>query len=890
MRISRRLRICAGREGGFSLGEVLIAGFILSLAVFPMVGMFDGAYLVARQATNINLSNDCLRMYSEKVITLPFYVDHKEGDLSQNLDVDDYYWGTRSPVYNNAWSAAPQVLMKAYGVEPYPNMEVYVKMAYIDDEKVSGTTLEQAADATRLAETWQPKALYGYDRPKTKEGKNLTLILYQVTVNTNTGQTFSNLDLYTSPTDVVANVYLDRVINVSADATKLGTRFNEYGNCISAPHNKDSITIRAYGEGFTAADVAAGKVVVKLVRLGGDSDISLSGLTFGTDGDMRYLQGTINLNSAGLVQPYAPRKMPGYWYAWLVVNHVISVKTNAFVVEYPQPVWHPDYSDSSGDKRGEESTTDEVLTFTNLDYVMNFVTGAYPNPGIGAVVQLVHTTLDPSGKPIDQINGTGLSISPAVNNGYQTGLTVTAHFKFVGHVGGKYKVRVINCVDRATPDIRVMGNTYFDLDDEPLYYDLEGPPAVNEVYVYEAAPLTAFPRHFAYDDRDYAYTLEIKGYNFDDLISSSMVTLGLGGDTNVDPPSGATNEVQPLSVNRIDSQTLRAVFDFRDEVSDSQRGAYWLHVKNSNDFGRVLQPAFDIREPRPIVYSYAVNTLGLWQNYWNVGVGAVGECFDVDPASGRDVEVRIKEAANPANDLEATQSMDAKTVSQEGRALDCKLNLIGCEAGDWQFYVRSTAAGNPTDNGYVDIINAQEYTSLMAVGVGAPALLTADVPAAGEPASIRVSSRYRNWKKDDGWRAWRSWVVEDEGNGARAQVFEDDEGYGNSDNSTQGEMYFVQLKGMGFNIGTVTINCVNDHGENTDGMNATWANVPVVYDRAGLSVMIAMSEADAKITGPHMDDKGKENPISLRVRNNATGTWSVWYVDRIGVKMGPSYQ
>ena len=224
MSFLKRIRISLGGERGFSLAEVLVAGLILAVAVIPMVGMFDGAYKVSMLSYNINLADECLRLYTEKVRNIPFYHAHEEDAPDAELDVDDKYWGSRSPINSNSWNTAPQVEMKALDVEPYPDMSVSIKMSYVDDEQVGGVTMAEAADATSLAEGWGPKGtdyLYGYDRPKTPGGKALNLILYEVTVTTREGQVFSDTELYASPTDVVANVYIDKVVNVSADTTKL---------------------------------------------------------------------------------------------------------------------------------------------------------------------------------------------------------------------------------------------------------------------------------------------------------------------------------------------------------------------------------------------------------------------------------------------------------------------------------------------------------------------------------------------------------------------------------------------------------------------------------------------------------------------------------------------
>ncbi len=881
------------REEGFSLAEVMMAMVILAMAVFPMVGMFDGAFRVSMAASDINLTAECLQRYSEMARSTPFYVAHDESNATTPLDFDDFYWGSRSPVTTNNWTNAPRVTVKPFNAEPYPSMQVTIKMAFVDDELVEGRTLEQAANLTGMSPDWGPMKLYGYDRPKSNTGKVLTLILFEVMVTTRSGYTSTNTELYASPTDMVANVYIDRVVNVSSDATKKGTRYNAYNECISAPHTKNSITIRAYGEGFTQSDLDAGLVSVKLVRVE-DTDIELKNMSFGMDGNEAYIQGTIDLNdNNGSEEPWGPKyRMPGYWHAWLVVNHVISVRNNIFVVEYPVPVYHSpgsDFNDSSGDKQGLESATDEVLTLTMVDYVTDLVPENYPNPGIGAVIQLVHTTSD-NGVPIDTITGKNLTISPSTQKGYTTGLTVSAHFDFTGHIGGNYMVRVINCIDRATPSKDVMGNTYFELTTGPYYY-LEGPPAVNEVYVYEETPVTASPRHFVYDDRGYTYTLEIKGYNFDNLIAAADVKLGIGGNTSDDPPSGAVNEISPLTVTWVDSQTLRAVFDFHEDASgnevveETERGVYWLWVRNSNGFGKVLNPALDIRAPAPVIYDYDIKTYGLWQNYYNVGIDLVGECFDVDEVSGTYYfDVMIKEKTDPVNDWLATEGLDDPTASDFGRKATCALNLIDCDAGDWELYAKSMPSG-ATDSGYTDIISGDTYITYLPVTVGTPTLLTNGVPTASEPWSVKVKSHYMNSNAAGEWPpGWSDWLESTEGAGSQAVVYETDDGRSQPQNRTRGEMFFVELRGMGFNKGTVNIQCQNDHGEDTDGMDETWTNVPVLTDRANVKVWIAMQASDAKRTGPHQKDDGSANPIRIKIKNNVNNKWSDLFNNRIRVR------
>lgn len=920
MSFLKRIRISLGGERGFSLAEVLVAGLILAVAVIPMVGMFDGAYKVSMMSYNINLADECLRLYTERVRNIPFYNAHEADAPDAVVDVDDHYWGSRSPDINdNSWSTAPQVEMKALGVEPYPDMSVSIKMSYVDDAEVDGVSLAEAADATSLADGWGPKGLayiYGYDRPKTPGGKTLNLILYEVTVTTREGQTFSNTELYASPTDVVANIYIDKVVNVSADTTKLGTYDNEFGDCISAPHNKDSITIRAYGEGFTQEDYDGGTVDIKLVRVD-DNDITLSNVTVGADGDYRYLEGTIDLSSGGVtstaenVNVWDPRRKPGNWHAWLVVNHVISIRNNAFVVEYPVPVYREpgsDFDDSDTDKSGEASTTDEVITLHNVDFVTDFenVEPYNPeiNPGIGAVVQLVHTELEPIDplspdevrEPIDIINGINMTISPDVQQGYAQGLTVTAEFDFTGHIGGDYYLRVINCIERSTADIDTPGNTYFELPDGPYYY-LEGPPGLYgvtvkgyvdpvEVYVESTTPQT---RSFGFDERDYMYWLRVDGVNFD-----SLVTLKMGLGDKVTP----TNLIDAVSITYIDQYSLEAVFDFAPDVEPGEEGHYWVYAENSNGFGEFLfsdtepEAGFYILEPKPIIYDYTWMTdpqgrqSGPWQNYYWQGMVIEGECFDYDELAGESIEIKI---LNGGNDWPATEAMDDPVVTEMGRLVGCHINLVDCDVGTWNLYGLSQPAGE-THNAYDDEIQDETYLSMIDVDVGAPILLTDDVPIAGEEASISITSHYQDWYNAGTpetpvwkWSNWFAWQPSTEGNGQPAWANENDPDWPveSQDYRTKGEMYFATIRGMGFNKdNTLMVEARNDDYPNRGpGMQALWIGLVVQMDRSTPEVWIEMVEADVQTTGPDEGGMGR-----LRLGNNALGTWEDWYVDRFDLR------
>ena len=886
-----------GDDAGFTVAEVMVAFIILALALIPMVNMFDSAFQVSAAATDMNLAQECLRLYSERVKNIPFYYAHSAEDQSVKKDVDDFYWGSRSPVYDNGFSDAPYVEMKSSTVEPYKGMKVEIRMAYLDEELVSGRTLQEAADLTVLDENWGPMKIYGYDRPITDTGKALNLILYEVRVTVGSGRQFTSTNLYASPTDVLANVFIDKVVNVDTDANKKGTRYNTYGDCISAPHTQSNIKLRFYGEGFKAPDLASGLVSVKLVRVD-DNDITPSSLVYGEDAWGRYLEGTVTLNSGGASlahNPWSPRRVVGEWDAFLVVNHVISVRNKAFVVEYPLPIFGgtSGFYDSDGDRKGFERTTNEALYFTNVGYFTHIKAPEGQNPGIGATIQLIHTQLNPqTNQPADIITGTNFTLTTYTDpKGYQaSGLAARCNFNFVGHIGGWYKVRVINCIDRATPSTEVKGNTYIDLPESFNYY-LEGPPAIYDAYVlgYVEADgsftpvATSQKRNFVYDDRPYMYRIRIIGLNFDEQVA---VYLGAG---SADPPNG-DNVFEAYDRYHVDEYTLDVDFNIAPSVADDQRGLYWLYAKNANGLGAAMNPAFDIRRPAPIIYGYSVNTYGLWQNYYDVRMTLEGECFDDNPLTPQtDFELRLRKNTEPAptDYLVASEAMDEPVSSLSGRRVSASLNFIDCDLAEWELY--GVNSGGGTDSRYQDAIRGYEYRAAFEIKLGVPVLRTADVPSTSDLYSLKIKSRYQGCDTGGVWTDWSAWDLSTEGELTyidpmgpvrNAWAWENDPDHGTVNLRTRGEMYFVEVRGMGFEKGgTLSVHVKNDNAPPHTGIDKQWTGLQVKANRSQARVWVEMDESMKSASGP--DEGGF---AEIRLRNDSTGTWQPWYVDRIVFK------
>jgi len=249
--------------------------------------------------------------------------------------------------------------------------------------------------------------------------------------------------------------------------------------------------------------------------------------------------------------------------------------------------------------------------------------------------------------------------------------------------------------------------------------------------------------------------------------------------------------------------------------------------------------------------------------------------------SGDYVDVMIKEDADPTNDWLATEAMDDPVASADGTLLECELNLVECEIGDWELYVMSQPA-LLTDCGHTDVISGVTYESDITVEYGTPVLLTEGVPASGEPWSVSINSRYRGCDAAGVWGDWSAWQTSTEGNGTRAWAWENDPNNDTENWKTEGEMYFVELRGMGFNKdGTIDIACKGkkDDPPRFPIFNETWEGMAVQCDRANALVYVAMDETVKKNSGP--DEGGL---VDILIMNNLSGDISEWYLNRFNFR------
>jgi hypothetical protein len=220
-------------------------------------------------------------------------------------------------------------------------------------------------------------------------------------------------------------------------------------------------------------------------------------------------------------------------------------------------------------------------------------------------------------------------------------------------------------------------------------------------------------------------------------------------------------------------------------------------------------------------------------------------------------------------------------TSADGTQLSCEFNLIDCDRGDWELYVESQPA-EITDSGYADIVDGTTYQSFVDVDYGTPILLTAGVPAAGQPWSVRITSRYKDCDDAGVWGDWSAWETSTEGNGTRAWAWENDPDHATIGYRTQGEMYFAEVRGMGFNKdGTIDLSCLskNDLPPQFPLFKTTWLNLTVQCDRANALVWIEMDDTLKKASGP--DEGGL---VDIQIKNNTSGDKSDWYLNRFNFR------
>ncbi len=834
-------RLCG--EGGFSLAEVMVAFLILGVSVLPMVGMFDSSFKVTRMAYEKNASQQCGNYFLESVRNIPFYDAHNYDEIGTGVkkDVDDYYWGERARVggsLDNSWKEEHAVVMKDFGAEPYPDLQVKVNMGYVDHARLgTGTPLTEAM--ATMHRDWVPYPIstsqVGKDKPVDQNGIEINVMVYEVTVyeSGSSAPVYRVSSVYSSP-KVSANLYVNKVVNVSVDATKRGQHINDSGTpedpsddyCDSAPHTKSQIDVRIYGEGFSDNRTGGNwDMRATLVRLDdADVQVSITDIRVNPLG-LDEIDGRISLDSGGVASPWSPRKKPGSWDIIISELSVASAKQGVFVVEYPPPrVTDFLDKDGAGDKVGSAASKSEVIRVWG-DLMVK------PSAVTGAVLQLLRDS-DANGVPDDDngdgvpdenINGTNTEIVvPGGSDGYATGLQVRASFDFTGHTATTYLLRVVNCVSASAPGVGegFLGNTYHIASG---HYRINlFPPQPSEIYVEGSEP----HRHFIYDERSYGYNLRVKGEN---LVEGMTARIGRG------PVPNGSVAVAAKQVNLIDSENAIAVFDPID-IPNGHRDFtdWWVYVEAPGGLSGYLENAFSIRTPRPIIYqlAYRNGPGGFYHNYHSIGARIEGECFE---DSGYRI---LYESGNPGGGAPVTtyevgvaDGGMAKSLAGT-QVFEFQLNLIHVAAGNRRLWVESPTG--VTDDGYTDHITGYSYSARVPVVAAAAQL---DSQASG---AVTITNRWQDWWFYWGWKnVWKGPESNTENASTRAMAQRTNRAWFFLDNREEPGYATFTLRGQGFkdpNVGTTKVDLYQD------GRSGDFSAVYNANDRANKFVTLVTVE------------------------------------------------
>lgn len=562
-------------EGGFTLAEVLIAGLVMVVAMVPIIGMFDGALGAVRNVSNIHASVACAQTAVEQIRAMPFYRVYN----GTNQDIDDFYWGNRSPINTNPeaadgnpdWVNIPEVAMYNYGAMPdYEAYRVGVKLAYLDD----------STGVCPMASAWGPK-IPANDRPKDADGREIHLLAYQVTVHWMVGGSETGVYSETSTVTNTQSIYNLGIsgITVTAPAALIGTTPSAG---VHWPSQSLSVTITGWG--FDPSTITA-----SLVRdRNNDVPISLA-----TKSDTQ-LTGTVNISTSGTSGTghyWYPKDDIGYWSVKVRQGDFFTVYLyNGFVVEYPKPIITNFYNKADSTK----SASDIKGPFTIHADGGRFIYIA-ENPTV-RLVQVVDTG-DPA-----VITGTVTSVTGA-NYGYSdSGCAIEASFDPTGQPQGEYKLEIVDTRPGQVGHV----SSGFTADNFTL---LGATPAPTDVATNTGS------LHYAFDNSGNPWRLKFTGSNFN-MSGTPAVSVTLCSALTADgQPSG--NQVSGTVVSVSGYNTIVADFN----LTTLPAGFYYGWVKNDNNnlTGATATAVFEVRSFSASFTGFSANTgNSFFENYYNI--------------------------------------------------------------------------------------------------------------------------------------------------------------------------------------------------------------------------------------------------------------------------------
>ncbi|MDD3717495.1 MAG: type II secretion system protein [Actinomycetota bacterium] len=653
------LRRKAGKEGGFTIVEILVAGVIMVVALVPMVSMFDTSFKGIRSFEQSQKSLNCAKVALEEIQALPFFTPHTtEGD-TEKWDIDDHFWGERDPVNYNPkdpvdggvplWQEIPEAQFYAYGeFEEFPDFRVGVQLAYLDDD----------LGVADMHEDWLPNGS-GLDRPTNASNETLQMVLARISVywtKSSEGESSYVLESIISDTQAIYNFGAARITvdQISTpDALLNPDRPNAAAHWPPAPDPR-GVRVIVEGWGFDPDTVSAHIVRYKYPDLEID-------LTYKTE---NRLEGFINLstNVPGSEDPTEPdwkgRAAVGYWTLKTRQENLFSSYLfNGFIVEYPKP---------NIKRYGNLANMDERIGYNNETAAIVKIEGCpfinlldYPS------VRLIRE--DETGLILNMLTGVVTDmVVPSGSYGYtNTTCTITARFDFTVAAAGDYYLQIVN-----TKEPTLVGHRASDHDEtndgvadhDNVYTIYEYQPIVNDITVQGSDD-----PHTAYKNAGNPWTMNISGDHFN-MVGSPPVEIFLCSEVTDGLPAGSWVQGSLVSVN-----TTEIIGTFNVEALPV--GDYIVYVRNlingvagwSGDAPLRVDYKAGIDAFTPDAYP------AFYENYYDVmatieGYGLLGT------------------TAVSFSNGSVTYPVDEFTVN-DTYSISAKLNLIDCLNGNWTLRV-----------------------------------------------------------------------------------------------------------------------------------------------------------------------------------------------------------
>jgi prepilin-type N-terminal cleavage/methylation domain-containing protein len=647
--VKMRLRRKLGNDKGFTLVEVLIAGVILAVALIPMTEMFSVSFRGIRSASRMEEGTNCAKAAMEQIRAKPFYTAHVADEtVNENWDIDDFFWGERSPINLNPnpgesppnWKLIPEVPYYDYGkFRGFEDFRVGVQLAYLADD----------IGVAAMHPDWGPR-IPGNDRPKDAQDNVLHLLLVKVNVywmNAGKEDSYTQEDIVTD-TQAIYNFGSKKIIVDRAPSNPESVLNPNRLNAAAHWSDPDtSINVTIEGWGFDPDTVTAHLVRNK------NYDIPIN-LTSKTD---TVLKGSVNLYNTGTDIPnepdWYPRAAVGYWTLKIRQQNLFSSYLyNGFVVEYPQPKISAFGNTSDMSRTGVNNQTAVSITTQG---------GPFVNLIEAPAVRLIRTDAD--GQILTQVDGKVTQVTvPSGSNGYATsGCTIKADFDLTLAPAGEYRMQVVN-----TREPTLIGHRASDYSND-YYTVVDFRPEVSGITVDKTGGTTV------YQNRGNPWAVTITGANFNQ-VGTPPVEIYLCSEIAGDLPAG--NYVKGVVTSVPNSTTVKGTFD----VSSLPLGNYMVYVKNiGNELAgwtagtplqvMLLTKYIDSFQPDPAFYS------AFYENYYDIPSFIDGLGLDAATA------VSITNGT-------VSYAVDEYTINSNTR-IAVNLNLINCPNGsNWEVRVQ----------------------------------------------------------------------------------------------------------------------------------------------------------------------------------------------------------